>query len=242
MENGQHLLDSLELQVYTTAPQQPLLPCAYSFGDVQRAAAHGLVGRGADFRPETIVEAYRRGVFPWPQRGQEYLWFSPDPRAIIPIDGLRVSSRLARTLRQGRFRLSVDAAFERVISECGRGREEGTWITTRLRRAYLELHALGYAHSFEAWTAEGELAGGLYGIGVGGMYGAESMFHRVTDASKVAMAAMMAQCQRIGVQLVDIQVLSPHTESMGAIEISREEYLSRLGSVLRRDVRWVGPA
>ena len=146
------------VEVHTRLPPQPLPPCAYSFGEVRRAPAHGLVGRGADFRPETIVHAYRCGVFPWPQRGEEFLWFSPDPRAIIPMDGLHISARLERRLRQGRFRLTVDADFERVITECGRAREEGTWITTRLRRAYLELHELGYAHSFEAWTADGELA------------------------------------------------------------------------------------
>ena len=226
------------VEVHTRLPPRPLPPCAYSFGEVRRAPAHGLVGRGADFRPETIVHAYRCGVFPWPQRGEEFLWFSPDPRAIIPMDGLHISARLERRLRQGRFRLTVDADFERVITECGRAREEGTWITTRLRRAYLELHELGYAHSFEAWTADGELAGGLYGIGVAGMYGAESMFHRITDASKVAMVAMMAHCQRIGVQFIDIQVLSPHTESMGAVEISRDQYLVRLESALRQGVRW----
>lgn len=232
------ILDALAVERHTLARPHLLDPCPHSFGDVRRAPPGGLVARGGDFRPGTIVHAYRSGVFPWPQRGHEHLWFSPDPRAIIPLDGLHVSRRLERTLRQGRFLLTVDAAFDRVIDACARGRPEGTWITRRLREAYQELHRLGYAHSFEAWTAQGELAGGLYGIAVGAMFGAESMFHLATDASKAAMAGMVAHARLIGVELLDIQVLSPHTGSMGAIEISRAEYLERLTVALTRRAAW----
>ena len=232
------ILDALAVERHTLAGPHLLDPCPHSFGDVRLAPPEGLVARGGDFRPATIIQAYRSGVFPWPQRGKELLWFSPDPRATIPLDGLHVSRRLERTLRQGAFRLTVDAAFDAVINECARGRPEGTWITRRLRDAYQELHRLGYAHSFEAWAADGELAGGLYGIAIGAMFGAESMFHRVTDASKAAMVGMVSHGRRIGIELLDIQVLSAHTASMGAVEISRDEYLDRLTVALSHGVAW----
>jgi leucyl/phenylalanyl-tRNA--protein transferase len=185
---------------------------------------------GADFEPATIVSAYRAGYFPWPQPEAEHLWFSPDPRAIIPLGGLHISRRLARTIASGRFRATIDAAFERVILACT-DRAEGTWITEGIIDGYIRLHELGWAHSFETWTADGRLAGGLYGLRVGGLFGAESMFHHVTDASKVAMAAMMSWAEATGIRLVDVQVLTEHTARMGAVEISREEYLARLRSV-----------
>ncbi len=233
---------AVPLEVRNTVRPQPLPPCPYLFPDARKAPAHGLLASGGDFRPETIIAAYRAGAFPWPQSREEFLWFSPHPRAVIPLDGLHVSRRLARTIRQGRFRVTVDAAFDRVIAACSVRREEGTWITPRLRRGYNELHVLGYAHSFETWTDEGELAGGIYGIGLGAMFGAESMFHRVTDASKVAMAGMVQHLNHIGVELLDVQVLNAHTESMGAREISRDEYLWRLGGALQRTADWVAAA
>ena len=186
---------------------------------------------GADFAPATIVAAYRAGYFPWPQPEAEYLWYTPHPRAIIPLGGLQISRRLARTIRSARFRVSIDAAFERVILACA-DRPEGTWITEGLVDGYLQLHELGWAHSIETWTDDGKLAGGLYGIRVGGLFGAESMFHHATDASKVAMAAMMHWAESTGIQLIDVQVLTPHTARMGAVEIGREHYLSMLKSVL----------
>ncbi len=182
---------------------------------------------GADFEPATVVAAYRAGYFPWPQPEAEYLWYSPDPRAVIPNGGLHVSRRLGRTIRSGRFGVTIDAAFERVILACA-DRPEGTWITENIVEGYLALHELGWAHSIETWTADGQLAGGLYGIRVDSLFGAESMFHHVTDASKVAMAAMMHWAEATAVRLIDVQVLTPHTAGMGAIEISREEYLRRL--------------
>jgi leucyl/phenylalanyl-tRNA--protein transferase len=226
----------IPIEVHTPGPPQPLPPSRLLFPDPRRANTDGLVAAGGDFRPETIIAAYRAGIFPWPHPVQEHLWFSPDPRAIIPIGGLHVSRRLARTLRQGRFRVTVDAAFEDVITACG-FRDSGTWITPRLQRAYVRLHELGWAHSVETWQ-DGELAGGLYGIGVGALYGAESMFHFVTDASKVAMAAMMQHAERIGLTLIDIQVPTEHTESMGAVLIPREEYLARVWAAIDVPVRW----
>jgi leucyl/phenylalanyl-tRNA--protein transferase len=199
----------IAIELHTPCAPQPLPPCAYAFPDARRAPKDGLVGLGGDFEPATVVAAYRGGIFPWPHAGREFAWFSPDPRAVIPTSGLHVSRRLARTLRQRRFRVTLDAAFKDVMVACAH-RPEGTWITPRLIGGYARLHELGWAHSFEAWDAEGRLAGGLYGVAVGAMFGAESMFHRVTDASKVTMAAMMQHAQRIGIELLDIQVLTPH--------------------------------
>jgi len=209
------------------------------FPDPRNAGPEGIVGWGGDFAPGTIVKAYRHGIFPWPHPQQEFLWFSPHPRAILPLSGLHVSRRLARTIRQGRFRVSLDAAFAQVLAACA-VREEGTWITPAYRRAYALLHQLGWAHSFEVWTVDGALAGGLYGLNVGGLFGAESMFHTVTDASKVAMVAMVQHCRTAGVSLIDVQVLTPHLERMGAIEIPRDDYLARLRDVVDEPVRFCG--
>jgi len=229
----------IALDVLTRGPAQPLPPSRYRFPDPTSFPAEGLVAAGGDFAPATIVEAYRTGTFPWPHPSAELLWFSPDPRSVIEPDGLHVSRRLARTLRQGRFRATVDAAFERVIRACAvRPEDEGSWITERLIRGYLELHDLGWAHSVETWTPEGELAGGLYGVAVGAMFGAESMFHAATDASKAAMVAMMQHARDLGLAFVDIQVITPHTASMGAHEIPRAQYLLRLRKALEHDVRW----
>jgi leucyl/phenylalanyl-tRNA--protein transferase len=196
------------------------------------------VGAGGDFQPSTVVAAYRRGVFPWPHAEAEFLWFSPDPRAVLPLDGLHIALRLGRTIRSGRFRITIDAAFEEVMRCCALARPEGTWITPALLRGYVELHRLGWAHSVEVWTPKGELAGGLYGVGVGAMFGAESMFHRVTDASKAAMVALVQHARAIGLELIDIQVLTEHTERMGGVEVSRDEYLAWLAAAVEREVRW----
>ncbi|MBN9494486.1 leucyl/phenylalanyl-tRNA--protein transferase [bacterium] len=210
----------------------PLPPSPYAFPDARSAPGDGPAAMGADFEPSTLVAAYRAGYFPWPQPEAEYLWYSPDPRAILPVGGLHVSRRLARTIRSGRFPVTVDAAFERVILACA-DRPEGTWITENIVDGYLRLHELGWAHSFETWTEDGRLAGGLYGLRVGGLFGAESMFHHVTDASKVAMAAMMQWAESTSISLIDVQVLTPHTARMGAVEIPREDYRSMLDGATR---------
>lgn len=241
---GHPLLDSggrpleVAIDVQTRCLPQPLSPCPWQFPDVRRALPEGLVGSGGDFEPSTIVAAYRAGIFPWPHPEEEYLWFSPHPRAVLPLDGLVVSTRLGRTVRSGRFRVTIDAGFEEVMRGCADRPGEGTWITEALIEGYTELHRLGWAHSVEAWCRDGHLAGGLYGVGVGAMFGAESMFHRETDASKVAMVALMQQARRIGIELIDIQVLTDHTERMGGKNISRAEYLRRLARALDRKVDW----
>ena len=214
-----------------------LPPCRFEFPAPR--GKDGFVGFGGDLAPETIVGAYRSGAFPWPQDGIDELWFSPLSRAVIPVNGLHISRRLHRTLRTGRFRVSLDAAFGEVIRCCAE-REEGTWITPAITSAYCQLHELGWAHSFEVWTGEGALVGGLYGLAVGAMFGAESMFHRMSDASKVAMVALTEHARRIGIELIDIQVLTEHTERMGAVVMPRATYLSRLAQALTREVDWCG--
>jgi len=227
----------IDLQNCAPPVTVPLSPSRYAFHAPRKG--DGLVGFGGDFAPETIAGAYREGAFPWPHDDVDELWYSPDPRAVIPVAGLHISRRLRRTIRCGRFRVSLDRAFEHVIAGCA-GREEGTWITPAIIFAYSELHDRGWAHSFEVWTADDELVGGLYGLGVGAMFGAESMFHRVSDASKVAMVALVEHAARIGVELIDVQVLTEHTARMGAVEVPRAEYLRRLEEALRREVDWSG--
>lgn len=220
----------------------PLPRCHLRFPDPRRADAAGLVATGGDLEPSTLVAAYRRGIFPWPAEGLDLRWWSPDPRAIVPLDGLHVSRRLAQTLRQHRFRVTVDADFAAVIAGCADRGDEETWITPGLRAAYERLHALGWAHSVEVWTRDGTLAGGLYGVAVGGLFAAESMFHTATDASKIALVALVQQCRAAGLALLDVQMPTPHLASLGAVTISRAEYLRRLAAVVERPVNFTVPA
>lgn len=219
---------------------EPLAACRFRFPDPRRADADGLVASGGDFEPPTLIAAYRRGIFPWPVEGIERLWWSPDPRAVIPVDGLHVSRRLGQTLRQRRFRVTIDADFHGVIAGCAERGAEPSWITPALRAAYERLHALGWAHSVEVWTLDGALAGGLYGVSVGALFAAESMFHRASDASKIAVVALVQQCRASGVELVDVQMPSAHLASMGAVTITRAEYLRRLAAAVDRPVNFAG--
>jgi leucyl/phenylalanyl-tRNA--protein transferase len=228
----------LEIAVLPTPAPARLPPCRFHFPDPARADADGLLAEGGDLEPSTLIEAYRRGIFPWPIEAHDLLWWSPDPRAILPLDGLHVSRRLARTLRQARFRVTLNAAFEDVIVGCAE--RERTWITPALRAAYLRLHQAGWAHSVEVWGPGGTLAGGLYGVAVGGLFAAESMFHRGTDASKVALVGLVHHARRVGTRLLDVQVPSPHLTSLGARTIPRREYLRRLSAAVSRPVRFAG--
>jgi leucyl/phenylalanyl-tRNA--protein transferase len=232
----------LDVVVARATPPAPLPACRFRFPDPRRAGADGLVASGGDLEPATLIAAYRRGIFPWPADGIDLLWWSPDPRAIVPIDGLHVSRRLARTLRRPRFRVTIDADFAGVIAGCADRGAEATWITPALRAAYQRLHGLGWAHSVEAWTPDGALAGGLYGVAVGGLFAAESMFHRATDASKVALVALVQHCRACGVDLLDVQIPSSHLAAMGAVTIPRADYLRRLARVIERPVNFTaGP-
>ena len=232
----------LEIEIQDTGGPQALPHCPYEFPPAGNAGADGVIGAGGDFSPSTVVAAYRQGIFPWPHPEQEHLWFSPDPRAVIELDGLHVSRRLARTIGQGRFRVTMNAAFDEVVALCAEREDEGTWITPSYQDGYGALHLAGWAHSFEVWTKEGELVGGLYGVAIGGVFGAESMFHRATDASKVAMVALMQRARDVGAGLVDVQVITGHTRRMGAVEIPRRQYVRRLAEQRDREVLWSNTA
>jgi leucyl/phenylalanyl-tRNA--protein transferase len=167
--------------------------------------------------------------------GGEIGWFSPDPRGIIPLNSFHLPSRLARVIRQGRFEIHVDREFEVIMRECAaRPDGDGTWISNEIVESYVALHRLGLAHSVEAWQG-GQLAGGLYGVHVGGAFFGESMFHRVTDASKVALAALVERLRRQSFLLLDIQWVTPHLSQFGATEISRRRYLTLLAKALGRE-------
>jgi leucyl/phenylalanyl-tRNA--protein transferase len=202
----------------------------YTF-DAERADETGLVAIGGDLEPVTLVQAYRSGVFPWFGESDPILWWSPDPRAVFELDGLRVSRRLARTVRSGKFQLTIDRAFGKVIRGCA-DREGGTWITRAMIVAYERLHRLGVAHSVETWQGQ-ELVGGIYGVALGGFFSGESMFSRVSDASKVALATLAQHLRARGFLLFDTQVLTAHTTTMGAVELPRRDYLQRLRDALR---------
>jgi leucyl/phenylalanyl-tRNA---protein transferase len=195
-------------------------------------------GRPLPLTPEGVELAYRHGIFPMAdEQSDEVLWFRPDPRAIIPLDGLHVSRSLARTIRRAIFEIRIDTDFEGVMRGCA-DRPEGSWISERFIEVYSTLHQAGKAHSVEAWS-EGRLAGGTYGVALGGAFMAESMFHRVTDASKVALAALVARLRERSFTLLDVQYVTPHLESLGAVEITRREYERRLESALALPRRFV---
>jgi leucyl/phenylalanyl-tRNA--protein transferase len=214
----------------------PIEPPAsrFLFPDARRGVGpHGVVCVGGDFAPGTLLSAYRRGIFPWPVSGELVPWCSPDPRAILPLDEPpRWSRSLRRTLRRGVFRVTVDVAFEEVMDGCG-DRDEGTWITPALAAGYRELHALGWAHSVEVWNAaSGELVGGIYGLAIGAMFAGESMFHRETDASKVAFASLAERLFAAGYRFLDAQQMTPHLASLGCIDVPRPDLLRKLRAAL----------
>ena len=187
-----------------------------------------------------LIAAYAQGIFPMSlgeEQGGEIGWFSPDPRGIIPIVELPVSRRLARVIRQGKFEVRVNTAFESVMRACAADREEGTWISEEIIESYVALHARGLAHSVETWRA-GQLVGGLYGVHLGSAFFGESMFHRETDASKVALVALVDRLRANGFTLLDTQWITPHLEQFGAIEIPKAEYLERLSAALVNRVRF----
>ncbi len=202
------------------------------------ADEYGLVALGGDLRPERLLQAYRAGIFPWYDEGQPICWWSPDPRAIFELDRLNISRRLRRTIRSGRFSVTVNRNFAAVIRRCAEGRAEGTWITADMMRAYEDLHRFGYAHSVEVWH-QGELAGGLYGVAIGGFFAGESMFTRARDASKAALVYAADRLRQRGFELFDTQFVTEHTTRLGAVEIPREEYLARLRRALELRVSFL---
>ncbi len=217
---------------------EPVPASAWLLPDPEHADEDGVVGVGADLAPGTLVDAYRRGIFPWPHPGVPLPWFSPDPRGVLTADGLHVSRSLRRRLRASGWTTTVDAAFRSVVTGCAadRGDGQGSWITAGMARAYARLHDLGWAHSLEVWDGE-ELIGGVYGVQVGGVFTGESMFHRVTDASKVALVDLVARFHAAGGRLVDVQLTTPHLRSLGARDLPRARYLDVLAGARQLDVR-----
>jgi leucyl/phenylalanyl-tRNA--protein transferase len=191
--------------------------------------------------PELLVSAYASGWFPMAVEEGDIRWYSPDPRGVIPLDAFHTPRRLQRVIRQGTFEIAVNRDFEAVIRGCAesdRGEDGGTWIDSEIFESYCALHVRGLAHSVEAWK-DGELAGGLYGVSLKGAFFGESMFHRVTDASKVALAALVERLRERGFALLDVQWVTEHLEQFGAIEIRRREYLKRLERALAVEAEFV---
>jgi leucyl/phenylalanyl-tRNA---protein transferase len=185
-----------------------------------------------------LLSGYANGWFPMAVEGGDIRWFSPDPRGIIPLEGFHISRRLARLHRQGHFEIAVNRDFGGVIRACAEidrdPDDPGSWISDEIIRSYCALHDRGFAHSVEAWR-EGRLVGGLYGVSLGAAFFGESMFHRETDASKVALVALVDRLRAGGFELLDTQWVTPHLEQFGAVEIPKEEYLDRLAHAIERE-------
>ncbi len=188
---------------------------------------NGLLAVGGCLSTDRLLNAYRQGIFPWYNDDEPILWWTPDPRLVLFPDQLIISQSLRKTLKKQKFTVTIDQAFEQVIEACAQPRkdENGTWITNEIATAYTKLHHLGFAHSAEAWF-EGELVGGLYGVTIGQMFFGESMFHTMTDASKVAFVTLVEQLKNWDYQLIDCQVHSPHLASLGAVNLNRDKFKS----------------
>lgn len=209
------------------------------FPDPSDAEPDGLLAVGGDLAPRRVLTAYALGIFPWPIGDMPLAWFSPPDRMILDFANLRVSRSLRKSLRRGGFSITMDQAFSEVMAACSstpRSKETGTWITDDMLRSYARIHEIGFAHSVEVWR-EGELVGGLYGISIGAMFCGESMFHRVTDASKVAFVGLARQLDAWGFHFLDCQLHTPHLESLGASEIPREDFKERLAGAIWKETR-----
>lgn len=224
------------MTAHRTAPIEPP-PTEVRFPN-PRDIPQDVIAVGTDFRPGTLLSAYRAGIFPWPQgargarRKEVVAWFSPDPRALLPLDRIAWSRSLKRTLKHHAFEITVDEAFEETMLACGSERPGGTWISPPVVAGYTQLHELGWAHSVEVWErtskTKRELVGGIYGIAIGGSFAGESMFHRRTDASKIAFATLAERLRDAGYLIFDAQVMNPHLESLGCVDVERDVYLDRL--------------
>ncbi len=218
----------------TPDPRSPT-PGVSRFPDPADADPEGLVLIGGSLAPDWLLDAYRHGIFPWPLLPgvSRMQWWSPDPRAIFELAEFHASRRLLRTCRSGRFEVTTDRDFAGVLRGCAsaQSRRYHTWLTREMISAYQRLFDLGYAHSVEVWR-DGQLVGGTYGVTIGGLYAGESMFYRERDASKFALVRLVRHLSERGYQLFDIQQLTAHSQSLGAIEIPRREYLGRLAAAL----------
>ncbi|MGD2063716.1 MAG: leucyl/phenylalanyl-tRNA--protein transferase [Nitrospirota bacterium] len=216
----------------------------FRFPDPRLATPEGLVAVGGDLRVERLISAYRRGIFPWFNEGQPVLWWSPEPRAVLFPGRVHITRSLAKRLRNGGFHVTTDTCFRAVMEGCAAPRRNdpdgGTWIVGAMIEAYSTLYHRGVAHSIECWQG-GDLAGGLYGIALGGAFFGESMFSRVSDASKVALVHLARQLEAWHFHFIDCQLPTPHLASLGVAEMSRKEYLRRLEAALAapdRTGRW----
>lgn len=197
------------------------------FPDPEEAEADGLLAYGGDLEPQTLLEAYTHGIFPWYSEGDPILWWSPDPRCLLLPAAFDISARSRRKIRNSGFQFSVDRAFRKVMQCCAlpRGEEEGTWLLPEMQSAYAGMHALGFAHSVEIWR-DGSLAGGIYGVAIGNAFFGESMFRLVPEASRASLLCLVALMSRAGMNFLDCQIASPHMLEMGAKEIPRKQFLA----------------
>jgi leucyl/phenylalanyl-tRNA--protein transferase len=212
------------------------IPESLVFPDPSLSEPSGLLGVGGDLSPERLLLAYKMGIFPWYSDGQPILWWSPDPRMVLATGQLRVRRSLAKRIRQRRYRITLDQAFGEVIRHCRatpRPGQDGTWLTDAMIDGYEALHARGHAHSVEAWSDDGSLVGGLYGVSVGRLYCGESMFAHAPDASKVAFVHLVRQLERWEMPLVDCQVYTDHLARFGAAEMPRAAYLQAIEPLVR---------
>lgn len=206
----------------------------FAFMPPERATPEGIVGVGGPLDVETLQCAYRQGIFPWPHTGLPLLWFNPDPRAVLDFSELHIPDRLARRRRKLALHFTIDTQFDTIIEACRhapRPGQEGTWITPKMVSAFQALHRAGDAHSVEAWDNDGTLVAGLYGVTAGGVFSGESMFHTVSDASKLCVLFLVEYLQTRGATWLDVQTMTPHFAMLGAKEISRSAYLERLREV-----------
>lgn len=207
-----------------------------SFPDPRLADESGMLAIGGELTPERLRLAYDNGIFPWYDEGLPPMWWSPDPRALLDPSRLIVTRSMRRVLARGGFAITANRAFSQVIRACAANRPEGTWLIGEMIQAYTALHELGDAHSFEVWKGE-ELVGGLYGVQRGALFAAESMFHTHTNASKVALILAVQLLFEAGIELFEVQFLTEHLASLGAYEVSREDYLTRLARARAKPVR-----
>lgn len=218
------------------------IPEEHLFPHPSLAEPDGLLGVGGDLHPGRLLLAYANGIFPWYNKGQPILWFSPEPRFVLHPEQLHVGRSLRKRIRRGDYEIRLDSAFDQVIAACRRKQrpgQRGTWITDDMEQAYNTLHQMGYAHSAEAWQ-DGELVGGLYGVGLGSLFSGESMFADAPDASKVAFVWLVQQLHAWGAELIDCQVRTDHLARFGASEMPRQRYLERLRTMVHAPTR-TGP-
>lgn len=224
VEPGRRLLAARHIDPVEPPPSRWTIPADGPIDDTD------IVAVGADLEPGTLLAAYRTGLFPMPFDRRRIAWFSPDPRGILPLDGLHISRSLRRSVR--RFDVRMDTAFTDVMTACADPSRSGAWINRAFIEAYTRLHDLGWAHSIEVVDAGGELVGGVYGVRIGGLFAGESMFHRATDASKVALVHLVDWLRSTGATLLDVQWTTPHLASLGVIDVPRDEYLERLADAI----------